>query len=114
MTKLVFGIAAISMVASASALAQPAGGMPAMPVLVDAARMDTTEQWREVTGELRAVRRALLAAEEEGLVIALEQQEGEPVEAGKVIARLRDTRARLDVQRAEAELAVKVATVAER
>jgi RND family efflux transporter MFP subunit len=88
--------------------------MPASPVTVDEARMETTEQWREVTGELRAARRALLATEEEGLVVSLEPQEGDEVKAGQVVARMRDTKARLDVQRVEADLAVKVATAAER
>jgi RND family efflux transporter MFP subunit len=90
------------------------GGMPPSPVMVEEARLETAEQWREVTGELRAARRALLATEEEGLVVALELQEGDQVKAGQVVARHRDTRAKLDVARAEADLAVKAAMVAER
>ncbi|MEX2217509.1 MAG: efflux RND transporter periplasmic adaptor subunit [Phycisphaerales bacterium] len=92
----------------------PSGGPPPTPVVVDEARMEPAEQWREVTGELRAARRALLATEEEGLIVSLEPQEGDQVEAGQVVARLRDTRAKLDVQKAEADLAVKAAEVAAR
>ena len=47
-----------------------------MSVVVDAARMETVEQWREVTGELKAVQRALLAAEEDGLVVGEVREQG--------------------------------------
>ena len=66
---------------TAGAVAQPPGGFPPSPVVVDAARMETVEQWREVTGELRAVRRALLAAEEEGLVVEVVHEQGDAVKA---------------------------------
>lgn len=79
-----------------------------MSVVVDAARVETVEQWRKVTGELKAVQRALLAAEEDGLVV------GEVREQGDVVARLRDTRARLEVERLIAEAGVKDAEVHER
>ena len=65
-------LTAVAMVVHAlasAALAQPGGGPPPSPVVVEAVRMETVEQWREVTGELRAVRRALLASEEDGLVV---------------------------------------------
>ena len=47
-----------------------------MSVVVDAARMETVEQWREVTGELKAVQRALLAAEEDGVVVGEVREQG--------------------------------------
>lgn len=97
-----------------SAAAQPGGGPPPAMVVLDEARREVAEQWREVTGELRAIRRALLAAEEEGLVVELFYEEGDAVKAGETIARLRDTRLKLEVKRSEAELAVKRATLAER
>jgi RND family efflux transporter MFP subunit len=105
--------AAAGLLWASAALAQP-GGPPASPVVVEEVRLEHAEQWREVTGELRAARRALLATEEEGLVVSMELQEGDEVTQGQVVARLRDTRSKLDVQKAEADLGVKVATVAER
>ena len=60
---------------AAAVVSSPAWGQgpPATPVVVDAATVVQAEQWREVTGELRAAQRALLATEEEGLVVALER-----------------------------------------
>lgn len=97
------------------AIAQPGGGgPPPTPVIVDAARIEDVEQSREVTGELRAVQRSLLAAEEDGLVIALMHEEGDAVKKGDVIAQLRDTYIKLEIQRVEAELAMKRALILER
>jgi RND family efflux transporter MFP subunit len=90
------------------------GQMGPSPVVLDAVRVEVAEQFRQVTGELRSVRRALLAAEEDGLVVELAVNEGDAVKQGDVLARLRDTRARLDVARAEADLASKRGTVLER
>jgi len=90
------------------------GGPQGAPVVVEAARTETVEQWREVTGELLAVRRALLAAEEDGLVVEVVPDQGDSVKAGDVVARMRDTRARLEVARLQAEAGVKLAAVKER
>ncbi len=105
------GVLALSAV-NPAALGQ--GGPPAARVVVDAVRFEPVEQWREVTGDLRALRRALLASEEEGLVVGLEYQDGDEVKAGAVIARLHDVRARLDVEGDEAEVAARKALVLER
>jgi RND family efflux transporter MFP subunit len=83
------------------------------PVVLDAVTTEVTEQFRQVTGELRSVRRALLAAEEDGIVIEFNINEGDAVKQGQVLARLRDTRARLDVAKFEADLASKKASVLE-
>jgi multidrug efflux pump subunit AcrA (membrane-fusion protein) len=83
-----------------------ARGQPPAWVVVDPARLESVEQWREVTGELRAVRRSLLAAQEEGLVVDLLRQE--------VIARLHDVRAVLDVERAAADAEARKALVVQR
>jgi RND family efflux transporter MFP subunit len=83
-------------------------------VVVDEARMETVERYREVVGELRAVRRALLAAEDEGIVVEFMLEEGDRVEAGDVIARLRDTRAEFELRRAQADLSARRAALAER
>jgi RND family efflux transporter MFP subunit len=96
-----------------SAAAQPGGGPPPAVVVLDPARTETIEQWREVTGNLRALRRSLLASQEEGLVVELDLDEGDQVEAGQVLARLHDVRAKLAVARAQADVADNQAAVAE-
>jgi RND family efflux transporter MFP subunit len=108
--RLAAGLLLALLTLCASAKAQ----MPPATVVVDVARLETVEQFREVVGELRAVRRALLAAEDEGLVVEFALQEGDPVRAGQVIARLRDTRSEMEVRRAEADLAARRAARAER
>jgi len=95
-------------------LAQPPAGPPPALVKVDAARVETVEQLREVTGELRSPQRSLVASQQAGRVIDMDLQEGDPVKAGQVIARLDDTLIRLGVQREEATLIARRATVAER
>jgi len=78
------------------------GGPPPQTVRVDPVRVEVVEQWRPVTGELRPLRRALLAAEEPGFVLELAVREGEAVEAGGLIARLRDAQAQIEVSRTRA------------
>jgi RND family efflux transporter MFP subunit len=96
------------------ASAQPeAHGPPPAAVVLDGARMETIEQWREVTGQLRALKRSLLASQEEGLVVTLGFEEGDQVRAGDVIAGLHDVRAGLAVARAQADVADRKAIVAE-
>lgn len=90
-----------------------ASGQPALVVL-DPVRVDVVERWQEVTGELRPARRALVATEEEGLVVAIEVVGGDTVQAGQVLARLRDVGLRLEAERAGAELAHRRAALAER
>lgn len=87
---------------------------PATNVRIDVAKSEPLETWRESTGQIRAARRSVLAAEEEGLVAEVMVREGDKVEAGQVIARLDDTRAALELRRAEAVLLSARASVAER
>ncbi len=87
---------------------------PATSVRIDQARSEPLETWRETTGQIRATRRSVLAAEEEGLVTQVMVREGDRVEAGQVIARLDDKRAALELRRAEAVLLSARASVAER
>ncbi|MEQ8845713.1 MAG: efflux RND transporter periplasmic adaptor subunit [Phycisphaerales bacterium] len=94
-------------------LAVLAQGPPAS-VRVDEARSEPLETWRESTGQIRAARRSVLAAEEEGLVAEVLVREGERVEAGQVVARLDDVRAALELRRAQAVLAASKAVVSER
>ncbi len=114
LTVLGAGASGLLALCAANPAALGQGGPPAARVVVDAVRFEPVEQWREVTGDLRALRRALLASEEEGLVVGLEYQDGDEVKAGAVIAHLHDVRARLDVEGDEAEVAARKALVLER
>lgn len=90
------------------------GQAPPATVRIDQARSEPLETWRESTGEIRASRRSVLAAEEEGLVAEVLVREGDRVEAGQVIARIDDQRATLELRRAEAFLESVKAVEAER
>lgn len=90
------------------------GGPPPAPAVLAEVKEEMLERRREVTGQLRSMMRSLLASEEDGLVVELSLQEGDEVKAGQVVARMRDTRARLDVQRLEADVRVRQATLVER
>lgn len=90
------------------------GQAPPANVRVDVVRNEPLESWRESTGQIRAARRSVLAAEEEGLVWQVLVREGDAVEAGQAVARLDDTRAGLELRRAEALLLSGRAVVSER
>jgi RND family efflux transporter MFP subunit len=94
------------------AAAQPGGGPPPANVRIDTVRR--VEQRREVLGELRAVKRSYLAAEEPGLVVQLSVDVGDWVQQGQAIARLDDRRRALDLERDRAERAANEAVVTER
>ncbi len=91
-----------------------AQGPPPAKVVLDGVRAERVQQRRSVTGELRAVRRSILAAEEEGLVIQLDVDAGDSVRAGDVIARLDDELAQIELDRANAEVVTARAVVSER
>ncbi len=95
-------------------LAQPSGGPPPANVSLDAAKLEQVELWREVTGEIRSLRRSVLAAEEPGLVIELAVNDGDRVELGQVIARLDDVVARIEVDQAAADVEARKGEIAER
>jgi len=112
---IVLGVVAGGLAADAAAQ----GGPPPAKVVVGEATMMPIEQKRRVTGELRAVRRSLLAAEHEGIVELFDLREGDSVEEGQVVAVLRDDLAKIAVTQAEAvvvaaegALAVEQATLA--
>lgn len=88
-------------------------GPPPAKVRVDAVRQETVERWREVTGELRAVRRATVAAEEAGQVVELTIDPGDHVAQGQVIAKLDDELARLEVERSRSTIKTREASITE-
>lgn len=102
--------------AGGAALAQPgsASAPPAVHVVVDAAREETLEAMREVVGELRAVKRSVLASQRAGLVVEVRVEASDSVADGDVLVRLDDSIARLDVERASAEVDQRAAVVDER
>lgn len=95
------GIAVLlTSLASVPALAQ---APPPAAVRVDAARMDTVQEQRLITGELRAVRRARVATEEPGLVREIPVQAGSRVKAGDILAQLDSRRIEIELTRLTAE-----------
>ncbi len=88
-------------------------GGPAV-VIVDAVRLESVQQHRRVTGELRAVRRSSVATREAGLVIEVPVREGMRVKAGDVLARLDSGILQLEIKRAEADEAAAAGIVDER
>jgi len=95
-----------------SALGQ--GGPPPAQVYVDRAQMMEVETRRETTGDLRPVRRAVVASREEGRVAAFDLREGQRVEEGDVLARLDDDLLRYEVDRASAQVASDEGRIEER
>jgi RND family efflux transporter MFP subunit len=85
----------------------PGGARPPRTVIVRPAEAREMVQFLPVTGTLRAVRRAEVAARESAAVEAIAVDEGDLVEAGAIIARL-DTR-RLDALSQEATAALTAA-----
>lgn len=90
------------------------GAPPPTRVVAEAVRRETVAQWRDVTGELRAARRALLATEEAGLLAAAPFREGDMVREGEEVARLDARRAELALARAQAQAQSREAIVAQR
>ncbi len=103
------------LLAARGASAQPGGpqGPPPALVRLDPVRAETVEQWREVTGEVRAVQRARIASEEAGLVVELGADVGSRVEKGHLLARLDDRLRRFDLARRAALRQSKAAEVDE-
>ena len=101
-----------------AALAQPEGdgppGPPPANVALDEVRMERVELKREVTGELRAVKRSAVACEEPGQVVEMLVDTGDQVGEGQVIARLDSELRTIDVARLQAEVGSAQATIDER
>ena len=85
----------------------PGGGPMAMPpaaVYVESVGSETTQAEAIVTGELRAVSQADIAAREPGAVMEVLVDEGSAVKKGDVIAKLDDRRITAQLNEAEAAL----------
>lgn len=92
----------------------PPQGPPPTPVKVVEAREERLAPRRKVFGELRAVRRTTVAAEEGGIVREFRVSEGSRVRAGEPVARLDGARIDLELRVLEANTAVARAVLAER
>lgn len=88
-------------------LAAPAAaqGPPPSPVRVAEVVVEEVAERRMVTGEIRSLRVADVASQEEGVVVELTIDVGERVEAGQLLARLDAERLELLRQTTEAERA---------
>ncbi len=98
-------------IGASSVLAQPGR---AWTVRVDPVLSESVVQQRRVTGDLRAVRRSMVAAEQAGRVVELLLEEGDFVEVGQRIAQLDSSLMRLEIARREAEITAFEAIVGER
>ncbi len=84
---------------------------PPTSVVVEPVRREEIRERRWITGELRPVRRAEVAAVEPGRVIELLVTEGQSLKRNDLIARLESQRLELDLKQVHAEEAVAQATV---
>ena len=89
-------------------------GPPPSPVKVAEVTREELAPRKRVFGELRAARRATIAAEEGGIVREVLVREGQRAEAGAVLVRMDDTRLTLQLAANTAALAAAKATVGER
>jgi len=104
--------AGLSLAATGRAFAQD--GPPVSMVRLGEVKQETLAQVREVTGEVRALRRSALAAQEAGRVVEMLADEGKRVEKDAPLARLDAALARIEVEHEKAALDAARATLAER
>lgn len=91
----------------------PAGPPPAT-VIVATVEEDSVQEERRVTGTLRAVQRAEIAAQESGAISVISVDAGDSVERDDVIAKLDDRRLRASLAEAKSMRTAAAAVVAER
>lgn len=84
------------------------------PVRVDSVRMESVQQRRVVTGEIRAVHRSRVASQEEGLLKELLVTEGDPVEQGQALATIDAARLEIALTGREADLRAAQSMIAQR
>lgn len=87
------------------------GGPPPANVIIAPVVRETVERWRNVTGELVARRRSVLAAEQAGLIVRLGVEVGDEVKQGQIIASLDTQLKELDIERLRAMVETKHAAV---
>lgn len=90
------------------------GGRPPATVIVKPVTEKDAVQMLNVTGTLRAVRRAEVAAQEAAAVESLNVDEGDSVEKGDVLAKLDGRRLEAQIQEAEAALTSAKAELSQR
>ncbi len=112
--RIAFVLPSVLALASAICTAQPRGGPPPANVRLATVVEQMIEQKRRVTGEVIALRRSELAAEEGGLVIELAVDAGSSVRKGDLIARLDASRVELALIEARAGIPAAQAVIAER
>ena len=95
------------------ALSAIAQGPPPSPVRVAEVVVELIGERRMVTGELRSLRVAEVASQEEGVVVEMAVEVGMRVEAGQLLARIDADRLELERQRTRAERAAAESAVAE-
>ena len=92
--------------------AQQAGGVPPAMVRLGDAKSQQLRQRTAVTGRLRELRRATVAAEVEGKVLNVPVQAGDRVVGGEtVLAEIDGVWAKLDLKRSEADVSAARATL---
>ena len=96
------------------AQADKPAGPPPTPVRARPVTFEVVQEYRQVTGNLRALARSKVATIEPGLVVECPVEEGDAVKKGDVLAQLDDRRLLLELERIKAQKAVAKATVAER
>jgi RND family efflux transporter MFP subunit len=89
------------------------GGNPSAVRVAPVTEREIGER-RMVTGDVRALRRSLVAAQEPGLLLELPLREGTPVEAGGLLARLDAESLALELRALVGELRVQEAVLSER
>lgn len=106
-------LALVAVFAAPTALLAPAQHGPT-PVVVDPVRRQKLNARRLVTGEIRARRTSSIATREPGLVLDLAVREGRRVKTGERLARLDDSRLKLELAVVLAEDVVARAALDER
>jgi len=99
---------------STAGVAQGQGGPPPANVVLDQVRVERLEQRRVATGEIRSRLSSQLASQVEGLLVEMNVEEGDVVQAGEVLAKLDDERAKIAVDRARADVDFAQAVVKQR
>ncbi len=101
----------MAMFAVRSASAQ---GPPAAAVRVDQVRMERVQERRMITGDIRAVRRSRIAAQEPGIVVEMPVREGEIIEKNPLLAQLDSSRLSIELRQLEANQQVLQSAIRER